>query len=41
MRRRRRNSPKAKRDDYRKKLNAYLSENFDAKFEEIHGRPPE
>ncbi|WP_378173792.1 DEAD/DEAH box helicase [Aquimarina sp. SS2-1] len=29
------------KDDYRKKLNAYLRENFDAKFEEIHGRPPE
>ncbi|AXT49772.1 DEAD/DEAH box helicase [Aquimarina sp. BL5] len=29
------------KDDYRKKLNTYLRENFDAKFEEIHGRPPE
>ncbi|WP_299436796.1 DEAD/DEAH box helicase [uncultured Aquimarina sp.] len=29
------------KDDYRKKLNAYLRENFDTKFEEIHGRPPE
>ncbi|GAA0720953.1 DEAD/DEAH box helicase family protein [Aquimarina litoralis] len=29
------------KDDYRKKLNAYLRENFDEKFEEIHGRPPE
>ncbi|WP_298316467.1 DEAD/DEAH box helicase [uncultured Aquimarina sp.] len=29
------------KDDYRKKLNTYLRENFDTKFEEIHGRPPE
>lgn len=29
------------KDDYRKKLRAYLRENFDAKFEEIHGRPAE
>jgi superfamily II DNA or RNA helicase len=28
-------------DDYRKKLRAYLRDNFDAVFEEIHGRPPE
>jgi len=29
------------KDDYRKKLNAYLREHFDTMFEEIHGRPPE
>ncbi|AXT20073.1 DEAD/DEAH box helicase [Flavobacteriaceae bacterium AU392] len=29
------------RDDYRKKLRAYLRENFDTIFEEIHGHPPE
>jgi superfamily II DNA or RNA helicase len=29
------------KDDYRKKLNAYLRENFDEDFEEIHGHPPE
>ena len=29
------------KDDYRKKLRAYLRENFDEKFEEIHGRPAE
>ncbi|MEJ1221902.1 DEAD/DEAH box helicase [Sediminicola sp. 1XM1-17] len=28
-------------DDYRKKLRAYLRDNFDTMFEEIHGRPPE
>ncbi len=28
------------KDDYRKKLNAYLRENFDEDFEEIHGYPP-
>ena len=28
-------------DDYRKKLRVYLRENFDTKFEEIHGYPPE
>ncbi len=28
-------------EDYRKKLRAYLRENFDTLFEEIHGRPPE
>ena len=28
-------------DDYRKKLRAYLLENFDAVFEEINGYPPE
>jgi hypothetical protein len=27
--------------DYRLKLRNYLRENFDEKFEEIHGRPPE
>ncbi|WP_368662582.1 DEAD/DEAH box helicase [Zobellia laminariae] len=27
--------------DYQKKLNAYLRENFDAVFEQIHGHPPE
>ena len=29
------------KDDYRKKLNAYLRQNFDVVFEEIHGYPPE
>ncbi|PCJ94819.1 MAG: DEAD/DEAH box helicase [Flavobacteriaceae bacterium] len=29
------------KDDYQKKLNAYLRQNFDAIFEEIHGFPPE
>lgn len=29
------------KDDYRKKLNAHLRENFDSMFEEIHGRPAE
>ncbi|UAM99395.1 DEAD/DEAH box helicase family protein [Polaribacter litorisediminis] len=29
------------KDDYRKKLNAYLRSNFDEVFEEIHGYPPE
>ncbi|CAG2532532.1 ATP-dependent helicase IRC3 [Maribacter dokdonensis] len=29
------------KDDYQKKLNAYLRENFDAVFEDIHGHPPE
>lgn len=29
------------KDDYQKKLNTYLRENFDEKFEEIHGYPPE
>jgi superfamily II DNA or RNA helicase len=28
------------KDDYRKKLNAYLRTNFDEDFEEIHGHPP-
>jgi hypothetical protein len=28
------------KDDYRKKLNAYLRENFDEDFEEIYGHPP-
>ena len=28
------------KDDYRKKLRAYLRENFDTLFKEIHGRPP-
>jgi len=28
------------KDDYRKKLNAYLRANFDEVFEEIHGHPP-
>ena len=28
-------------DDYKKKLNSYLRANFDEKFEEIHGHPPE
>jgi superfamily II DNA or RNA helicase len=28
------------KDDYRKKLNAYLRENFDEDFEKIHGHPP-
>jgi len=29
------------KDDYRKKLNAYLRTNFDSVFETIHGYPPE
>lgn len=29
------------KDDYRKKLNAYLRSNFDEVYEEIHGYPPE
>ncbi|WP_111682602.1 DEAD/DEAH box helicase [Winogradskyella tangerina] len=29
------------KDDYQKKLNSYLRANFDEKFEEIHGFPPE
>ena len=29
------------RDDYRKKLNAYIRSNFDEVFEQIHGYPPE
>jgi len=29
------------KEDYRKKLNAYLRTNFDEVFEEIHGYPPE
>lgn len=29
------------KDDYQKKLNAYLRENFDSVFEDIHGHPPE
>ncbi|KAA1246883.1 DEAD/DEAH box helicase [Aquimarina sp. RZ0] len=29
------------KDDYRKKLNSYLRDNFDTLFEQIHGRPPE
>jgi len=29
------------KDDYRKKLRAYLRENFDTVFEEINGFPPE
>lgn len=29
------------KDDYRKKLNTYLRENFDEDFEKIHGYPPE
>ncbi len=29
------------KDDYKKKLNAYLRQNFDQVFEEIHGYPPE
>lgn len=29
------------KDDYRKKLNAFLRSNFDEIFEEIHGYPPE
>lgn len=29
------------KDDYQKKLNAYLRENFDTVFEDIHGYPPE
>jgi hypothetical protein len=28
------------REDYRKKLRAYLRDNFDALYEEINGRPP-
>ena len=29
------------KDDYKKKLNAYLRQNFDKVFEQIHGHPPE
>ena len=29
------------KDDYKTKLNSYLRANFDEKFEEIHGFPPE
>lgn len=29
------------KEDYKKKLNAYLRENFDTVFEDIHGHPPE
>jgi len=29
------------KDDYKQKLNSYLRTNFDEKFEEIHGFPPE
>ena len=29
------------REDYCKKLRVYLRENFDVRFEEIHGFPPE
>ncbi len=29
------------KDDYKKKLNAYLRQNFDEVFEKIHGHPPE
>ena len=29
------------KDDYRKKLRAFLRDNFDTMFEEIHGRPAE
>ncbi|MBT8310618.1 MAG: DEAD/DEAH box helicase, partial [Flavobacteriaceae bacterium] len=29
------------REDYRKKLRAYLRDNFDKVYEEIHGHPPE
>ncbi|MBT8244670.1 MAG: DEAD/DEAH box helicase family protein [Winogradskyella sp.] len=29
------------KDDYKQKLNSYLRANFDKKFEEIHGYPPE
>ncbi|APY07097.1 DEAD/DEAH box helicase [Winogradskyella sp. J14-2] len=29
------------KDDYQKKLNSYIRNNFDQKFEEIHGYPPE
>jgi superfamily II DNA or RNA helicase len=29
------------KDDYQKKLNAYLRENFDTVFEDIYGHPPE
>lgn len=28
------------KDDYRKKLNAYIRSNFDSVYEEIHGHPP-
>lgn len=28
------------KDDYKKKLNAYLRQNFDTVFEQIHGHPP-
>ena len=28
------------KDDYKKKLNAYLRQNFDEVFEQIHGHPP-
>lgn len=28
------------KDDYKKKLNAYLRQNFDTLFEDIHGHPP-
>ena len=28
------------KEDYRKKLNAYLRKNFDIDFEKIHGHPP-
>ena len=28
------------KDDYKKKLNAFLRSNFDEMFEEIHGHPP-
>ena len=27
-------------DDYRKKLNSYLRNNFDEVYEQIHGHPP-
>ena len=29
------------KDDYKKKLNAYIRSNFDEVYEEIHGFPPE
>lgn len=29
------------KDDYKKKLNAYLRQNFDEVFEQVHGHPPE
>jgi len=29
------------KDDYKKKLNSYLRQNFDEVFEQIHGHPPE